>query len=303
MKKLGKLTFRKVLVLIIVLGVISITTATVAKYVVEEFHGYYLNSKHFYFTSNRLKTNNPVYLVNNWSGVGEFDISFDLIAMKNSLVYTDYDIPYEVDYDCPTGVGCVFDKPTGVISKNDANHSDTVTLTVTPSATYNEGDHLIVGITAWSTSPYIETIYATFEYVVGKKGVTYEIEDEANRPYLMLKITNAITYCTLIADYGEWHAGKELDNSIYRQMDPADKPKCVGEQINLSFDPHDIILDTTGDIVKTATLGNTTISGIDYVSSLGFYIEPVSTMAIKFYKTDPSINYHGTQVITVTHTA
>lgn len=306
MKKLGKLTFRKILILLVILGAVSITTTTVAKYVIEEFHGYYLNSKHFYFTSNRLKKNNPIYLVNNWSGVGSFDISFDLIAMKNSLVYSDYDIPYTVSYDCPTGVTCVYDKPTGVIDKDSTNHSDTITLSVTPSASYNEGDHLVIGVSAQSVSPYVETIYATFEYVVGKKGVTYEIEDEPNRPYLVLKITNAVTYCTLIADYGEWHAGKELDNSIYRQMDPQDKPKCVGEQINLSFNPNDIVLDTTGNIVKTATLGNTTLNGISYVSSLGFYIEPVSTMAIKFYKNNPAANYTypsaNTPIITVTHT-
>ena len=304
MKKLGKLTFRKILLLLVIIGAVSVGSVTVAKYVIEEFHGYYLNSKHFYFTSNRLKKNNPVYLVNNWSGVGSFDISFDLIAMKNSLVYTDFDIPYTVSYDCPTGVTCSFDKPTGTVYKNSENHSDTVTLTVNPSRAYAENEHLIIGITASSVSPYVETIYARFEYVVGKKGVTYEIEDVANRPYMVLKITNAISYCTVIEAFGDYTVNTQLDNSVFRQLSAADKAKCVGEEISLSFDPSVVVLDTTGDIVKTATIGNTTLNGISYVSSLNFHIDPVSTMAIKFYKNNTAANYTypsaGSPIINVT---
>ena len=308
MKKKRKLSLRKILILVVALGIISVGTTTLAKYVIEEYHSYYLNSKHFYFTSNRLKKNNPVYEVNNWSGVGSFDIPFDLSSMKNSLVYTDYDIPFTVSYDCPTGVSCNFDNSSRTIYKNSTNHSTRVILNVNPSRTYTEGQRLEIGITAKSTSPYEEEIYATFIYIVGKSGITYEIEDEANRPYLVLKITNAITYCTLIADYGNIRAGNPVDNSIYRQMTDAEKANCLGEQINLSFDPSVVVLDTTSDIVKTATMINTTLNGVSYVNALGFYIEPVSTMAIKFYKNTAANNYTytggvNTPVITVTYSA
>ena len=306
MKKKRKLSLRKILILVVMLGIVSVGTTTLAKYVIEEFHGYYLNSKHFYFTSNRLKKNNALYEVNNWSGVGSFEIPFILSSEKNSLVFSDYDIPYTATYDCPTGVACSFDKPTGTIYKNSETHSDKVILTVTPSRVYTEGQELEIGITAKSTAPYEEEIYATFKYIVGKTGITYQIEDEANRPYLLLKITNAITYCTLLVDYGEWRAGNPLDNSIYRQMDPADQANCVGEQINLSFSPNVVVLDTTSSIANTATTSSITLNGVSYINTMGFYIEPVSTMAIKFYKINAANNYsynggNETPVITVTY--
>ena len=84
-----------VFLLVIVLG---FSIYSFARYVIEEYHGYYLSSKGFYFSSNRLTEDDALYQVNNWSGVGSFDISFDLLSMKNNLVYTDYDIPYTVSY-------------------------------------------------------------------------------------------------------------------------------------------------------------------------------------------------------------
>lgn len=305
MRNIKKLSLRKVLLLFAIIGFFSIGTITFAKFITEKFHSYYLNAKHFYFTSNRLKKNNPTYLVNNWSGVGAFSISFDLLSIKNSLVYSDYDIPYTVSYDCPTGVSCELDKTTGTIFSDSPTHSDTITLSVNPSRSYNEGEALQIGITASSTSPYTETIRATFKYVVGKKGITYEIEDEANRPYLILKITNAISYCKVIQAFDDYQINDLIDNNVYRQLSLENRQKCVGENITLNFDPNMIILDTTSSIVNNATLGNTTVNGINYVNTLSFNIEPVSTMAIKFYKKNTGNDYtypngNNNSIITVT---
>lgn len=291
MKKKKVLSFKKILLLIIFGLILSLGSFTLAKYVIQEFHSYYLNAKHFYFTSNRLKKNNPTYLVNNWSGVGSFNISFDLLSLKNSLVYTDYDIPYEVTFNCPSGVTCSVDKPTGVIYGASNTHSDTVTVSVNPSRNYAEGERLQIQVQASSTAPYIETIRANFEYVVGKQGITYEIEDEANRPYMMFKITSAINYCTVKEAFDEYAVGDYIESNIYRQLSETNKKKCVGEEIILQFDPNNILLDTTSNIANTATIGNTTINNVDYVSRLEFYIEPVSTTAIKFYKVNTGANY------------
>ena len=304
MKRNMKISFKTIILILIIL-IVSFGI-TFSKFIKEEFHSYFLNAKHFYFTSNRLKKNNPTYLVNNWSGVGAFDISFDLLSTKNSLVYTDYDIPYEVSVQCPNDVNCTLDKTSGTVYKASLTHSDTVTLSVNPTRSYDEGDRLQIKITASSTAPYTETISATFEYVVGKKGITYEIEDEANRPYMVLKITNAITYCKVIQAFGSYQVNQLIDNSVYRGLSAADKAKCVGESITLDFDPNVVILDTTSNIVNTATIGNTNISGVDFVSRLNFYIEPVSTMAIKFYKKNTANNYtypvnNNNSIITVTY--
>lgn len=305
-KKLYKnLSYKKFLLFVPIIAIIVLGTYTLAKYVVEEFHSYYVQAKDFYFTSNRLKKNLATYLVNNWSGVGSFDISFDLSSQKNSYIYSDYDIPYTVRAVCPNDVTCTFDKNSGTVYSASQNHSDTVTLSVVPSRNYAENEHLVIYIEASSTSPYVETIKANFEYVVGKQGITYEIEDEANRPYLLLKITNAINYCTVTTAFGDYPVDYLLDVSIYRTLSAADKAKCQGEEIALSFSPSVIVLDTTSNIAHTATVGTTTLNGTAYISSMDFYIEPTSTMAIKFYKLNPANNYqypynNNSSIITVT---
>lgn len=290
-KKIRKIPTKKLIVVIVVLALLSLGSSSLAKYVTQEFHSYYLNAKHFYFTSNRLKKNNPTYMVNNWSGVGSFNISFDLSSEKNSYVYTDSDIAYQVSFDCPDDVRCYLDKPTGVIYKNSTTHSDTVTLSVVPTRSYGEKEGLSIAIEAKSTNPYVETIKATFSYVVGKQGITYEIEDENNRTYMLLKITNAINYCKVIQAFDNYRVGDLIESSVYRSLSDVNKAKCVGEKITLNFDPNKIILDTVADIVNTATYTTTRINGTDYLNSLTFNIEPISTMAIKFYKIETSKNY------------
>ena len=303
-KKKEKIPF-KIIILIIAIVLVSYAGFTLARYVIEELHGYYLNSKHFYFTSNRLKENNPLYQVNNWSGVGSFNISFDLLSEKNSLVYANYDIPYTVTYTCPNDVICSVDKPTGTIYRTSSTHSDTITLSVNPQRAYSENEHLTVHIVASSTSPYVKTITADFEYVVGKQGVTYEIEDVANRTYMILKITNAINFCTVTQAFGNYAVGDSISNDVYRRLAAIDKPKCVSKVIGLSFSPSNILLDTTSNIIDNSTYTNQTINGVDYINSLTFNIESLSTVAIKFYKKNTALNYtypfeNATSIVTVT---
>ena len=256
---------------------------TFSKYIIEEFHSYYLNAKHFYFTSNRLTKNNPTYLINNWSGVGSFDISFDLLSEKNRYVYSSFDIPYEVTFTCPNDVVCSVNKPTGTIYNNSATHSDTVTLTVNPSRNYVENERLTIEILAKSTSPYVENLRATFEYVVGKQGVTYEIEDEPNQVYLLLKITNAINYCKVKEAFLNYSVNDLIPLNVYRTLSVENKSKCVSKIIDISFNPNVLLLDTTNDIAND-NYTTTTIANVDYINSFSFVIEPVNTVAIKFYK-------------------
>ena len=278
---------------------------TFAKFISVKFHNYFLDSKHFYFTSNRLTDGNALYRVNNWSGVGSFTISFDLLSEKNSYIYTDYDIPYSASVSCPNDVICQIDKTTGTIYSSASSHSDTVTVSVSPQRAYGENEMLTVHIVATSASPYVKSITADFQYVVGKQGVTYEIEDVSNQPYMILKVTNAISFCTVVTAFGDYSVGDTIDNNIYRALNNSDKPNCVSQVIALSFSPSVLLLDTTSNIIDESTYTNTTINGVSYINSLTFNIAPVSTVAIKFYKVNPSLNYtypivNNTSVVGVT---
>ncbi len=290
-KKIQKLSVRKLTLLIIVTIVSLFGVITLAKYIIEEFHGYYLNAKNFYFTSNRLKKNNPTYLINNWSGVGSFSISFDLLAQKNEYVYSEYDIPYTVSFVCPTGVTCTLDKTSGTIYNATNSHSDTVTLSVNPTRTFNENERLSIQLIATSVSPYEETIRATFEYVVGKQGVTYEIEDAPNQVYLVLKITNAINYCKVKEAFLTYNVNDLIDNSVYRTLSAENKAKCIGKYIDLSFNPSVLLLDTTDSLITDNNWTATTVDGTSYLNTLNITIEPISTIAIKFYKKNISNDY------------
>ena len=123
--------FRQIL-LVLLIVVMGIGGVTLAKYIIHEFHSYYLDSKNFYFTSNRLTANNALYQINNWSGVGSFNISFDLLSQKNTYVYSNYDIPYTVSVTCPNDVQCTLSHNSGTIFSSSLTHSDTVTVSVNP---------------------------------------------------------------------------------------------------------------------------------------------------------------------------
>lgn len=292
MKKIrkDKIHLKQILLFILVL-IASFGIGTLAKYVLEEFHSYYINSKYFYFTSNRLKENNPLYQVNNWSGAGSFTISFDLISEKNSLVYNDFDVPYSVTYNCPENVTCSLSSSTGTIYNTSHTHSDTVILSVNPERLYTENESITIHIEATSLSPYVKTISADFQYVVGKSGITYEIEDEPNRAYLVMKVTNAINYCTVISSFGTYTVGNTIPNNVYRTLSATDKPKCVSKNITLSFNPNTLLIDTTNSLIDSGTYTTTTINSVSYINQLTYPIAPMSTVAIKFYKIDTANNY------------
>ena len=285
-KKIKMISVFRALSVCAVAVALSYGVTTLAKYITEEFHGYYLNAKHFYFTSNRLTRNTATYQVNNWSGVGSFSITFNLLSEKNSYVYSEFDIPYTVSVTCPNDVVCTLDKNSGTIYNTPNNHSDTVTVSVSPTRSYGQNERLSIYIEASSTSPYIETLSSRFEYIVGQQGVSYEIDDEANRVYMLLKITNAINFCRVVTAFGNYSVNDLIDNSVFRTLQPADQAKCVSKYIDLSFDPTVVILDTTSNIINEATYTSTTINGTSYVNSLSFKIDPLSAKTIKFYKSN-----------------
>lgn len=288
--EIKKFHLKQIIIFMLIL-ICSYGVMSFSKYIIEEYHGYFLNSKDFYFTSNRLKEDNPLYQVNNWSGVGSFDISFDLLLEKNSYIYSDYDIPYRVWIDVPTGVTYSIDKATGTIYKQSQTKSDTVTISVNPGRTYNENEHLNLKVHAESTSPYVKEITADYEYIVGKQGVTFQIDDVANQPYLMLKITNAVSFCKVMATFGTYNVNQLLDSSVYIMLDDTNKAKCVSQQIVLNYDTSLIRLDTTSAILDNATYDVEHLTGSNFINHLEFNIGPLSTLGIKFYKVNPAQNY------------
>ena len=260
-----------------------------AKYIKEAFYDYYLGSKEFYFTSNRLKENNPVYQVNNWSGIGNFDITFDLLSSLNNKLMTNYDITYEINYTCDENVICNIDKSSGVIYSE--SHSDTITINVIPTRVFTENETLTIHVEATSTSPYVKTIKADFLYVSGKKGATYSIDDEVLRPYLILSVTNANTYCTVKTSFDSYNVGDFIDVDVFKDLSIENKKKCIGKVVNLSFNPREVLLDTTSTLINESQVTYENIDNVNYVSRMSFNIDAMSSKEVRFYKVNANIDY------------
>ena len=288
-KKITQRAYFKPFLYILLILVITPLGYTFTRYIMDKINDYYLESRNFYFNSNRLKGNNTLYKINNWSGVGDFNIEITVNSRKNNILASDFDVTYNISYTCGSGVICSSDKNNGVIYT--ATHEDSFTVTITPTKAFADGESTTVHIEATSTAPYVETISADFEIVVGKRGISYFIDDEVNRPYLLVSITNALTYYTVKEAFETYQVGDQIDSIIYNTLSPTDKAKCASATITLSFDPNDILLDITSSIFNVSTTDEVLIGGVYYVNELTFPMDAMSSLEVRFYKIDHTENY------------
>lgn len=85
----------------IFLIVMTIAIAVFGRYVYNKIQESYFTSRAFYFTSNMLTLDNATYQYENWGGVDEYEINFDLYSYVNSLLRSEYDLNYDVSCETP----------------------------------------------------------------------------------------------------------------------------------------------------------------------------------------------------------
>ncbi len=289
MKK--KFKFKKSIFIFVAVGlVLIILGSTYGRYIYLELKEYYLSTKNFYFNSDKLTLDRAIYQVENWSGVDSYNISINLNSYKNNLEVCDSDITYELSYFCSTNVSCHLSKNSGTIYT--ATNTDNIIATLTPITSLSEGDTAFIEVTAQSTSPYRKTIKARFILNVATVGLSYEIEDKVNRPYLNFNITNTLDYYTIVTPFGSYNAGDKIDMTTYSGLSPENKNKCKSALITLVFDPNVVVLDMTSEYYLNATnYTTTTINGSEYINSVTFNVEAISSAQVKFYKIDATQNY------------
>ncbi len=290
MRKIKKIRFLRIALFILFAIFLTYGITTSAKYVTDRITSYYLRSKNFYFSSNLLDKTNPTYQIGTWSGVGEFDISFDLYSKENDYLFSESDITYEVSYTKSADVNATINKATGTLYSQDTEHSDKIIITVIPQRVFVENESVTVSVLAKSTSPYKKEIRATFVYIVGQEGVSYSIQDEANSNYMFLKVTNDIDYCTVITAFGDYSVNDHISDSDYRDLTSTQQLNCVSQYITLQYNPSDILIDSTSAVLEHATYTTTTINSISHLNSITFAIAPNSTVSIKYYKINPTAN-------------
>ncbi len=91
---------KKITILCIIL-ILVITFSVFGRYVYYQAREAYFTSKAFYFTSDLLTLDNATYQYENWGGVDDYEINFDLYSYQNTLLRLDYDLDYELSCETP----------------------------------------------------------------------------------------------------------------------------------------------------------------------------------------------------------
>ena len=211
-------------------------------------------------------------------------------SIKNNLVVSKSDISYNLSYTCSSNVVCTASKNNGVIDAQ--SNRDYFIINIHPIVSLQEGDSVWLNVSSTSISPYVQTISGRIQLNVGIPGLTYEIMDEANRPYLNFSLTNTFDFYKVIRAYGNHAVGEEISSSAYRNLPSSEKENYASALITLSFDPHVVLLDLTSEFYQDAVShSEVTIDGYQYVNSITFKVNPISSEMIRFYKKNASMNY------------
>lgn len=164
---------------------------------------------------------------------------------------------------------------TGIIYAKNGDTADNVSrikIVVTPKTQIEQNDIITIRIKASTQEPYQKEISCEISLRIQQVLANrYEIEDIANRNYLILKMVN--THET-------------------------------GGNVSLQFDPNVVRIDLNDEAYLNRIEGSEEVNGDGYVEKFVFTMDKESAKNIKFYKVDMSQDYtypsgSTTSVITV----
>ena len=260
------------------------------RYLTSNVSNFFVRSKEFYFFSDKLSEDTSVYQVDNWSGVDDYTITINMNSRLNNIESATYDIGYDISYTCSDNAICQLSKTQGII--NADTNSDFFNLTITPNTQLKDGDKVVVDVVVNSTAPYKKTLKGKFTFVVGKEELTYQITDQSQDPYMLLSLTNTLTYYTIKEAFDSFHVGDRIDIDTYLSLSEDKKAKCYSAEVKISFDPRDVLFDVTNSVYSDATNVTTTnIDGKTYINGFTIKIDAISSREIRFYKVDVNKDY------------
>lgn len=270
-----------------------------AKYISTRISNYILESQNFYFNSSLLNVNTPTYSVTDWDGVNYYDILIDVNNKKNDLVSTESNINYEISVSCPSTVECTKSKDSGTILQDVK--TDSYVIRMTPHQAFTAGETVTVTTTARSTYPYTKEISCNYIVGVTNYGFSYQELDQDNQKYVEVKLTNSKPFYTVKEAFGSYQVDDSISVAQYDLLSDADKAKCLGARVTLTWDPHVVLVDDNDPtyIANSSSVTFTSIDGFTYANSITFEMGATSNEKILFYKVDPSQNYNNRNIVTV----
>ena len=290
MKINSKYTKRQILIIALILLNFISFVIVFGRYLTNSINDFFIRSKEFYFSSDKLSEDNSVYQVDNWSGVDDYTITINMNSSNNNIEVASYDIGYEISYTCSENAICQLSKNEGTILAN--TNSDFFYLIITPNRQLNTGDKVVVTVTVKSTAPYKKTLSGKFTLVVGKEKLSYQITDSAQNPYMQLSMTNTLTFYTVNERFATYNVGDKIDIDTYLSLSDSNKEKCYSAIVDIKFDPNEILFDVTNSAYTDATnITTTVIDGKTYINGFSIKIDAISSREIRFYKADISKNY------------
>lgn len=298
--------YKKKQIVILALIVLSLLSIVIVfgRYVTNTINNYFVRSREFYFNSDKLSENNSVYQVDNWSGVDDYMITINMNSNNNNIESASYDIGYNISYKCSDNAICQLSKTSGTILAN--TNADFFNLTITPNTQLSTGDKVVVEIEVNSTAPYKKTLKGKFTLVVGKEKLSYQITDEEQSPYMILSMTNTLTYYNVKEAFGSYFEGQKIDYDTYLKLTDDEKKKCYSAIVKIQFDPREILFDVTNNAYTDATdMTTVSIDGNTYISGFTIKIDAISSREIRLYKVDVRKNYtypnnNNKSIVTIT---
>ena len=288
--KKKKIDNKKIIIIVALLTGLFLI-GTYGRYIYRGIRNYYLSTKNFYFNSDKLTEDESYYQLDNWSGVEPVTITFNMNSKKNNIIASNDNITYDISFECSTNVTCTASKNTGLIM--NGTNTDAFTITMTPNTQLGDGDSIWLEVETSATSPYTKTLSGKFTINVGEIGLSYEIVDSRGNPYLDFNITNTLDYYEVIEAFGTYSVGDRMEIREYLALSPANKARCTSALITLTFDPTLFRLDMTNEAYLQAKRTTTTTmsDGFDYINSVTFGTDALSSTSVRFYKLNTDNDY------------
>ena len=288
-KKNNYIKKQTILLFLLIILIISFANS-IARYVSNSINSFFARSKEFYFYSDKMSENTDVFQINEWTGVDPYTFTIDMNSRKNNIEGATYDIAYNINYKCTPNAICQISKDKGIISAN--TNSDLFYVTIIPNTQLKVGDKVVVEVEAVSDSIYNKTIKGRYTLVVGKEKISYSIEDKIKSQYMTLNITNTISYYIVKEPFENYSVGEKLDVDTYKKLIKENKDKCYSKIVDIKFNPKEILLDMTDEILKNAyNIKKIQINGNTFVSGFTIEMQPISSEKIRFYKIDNLKDY------------
>lgn len=286
----NKIIKKRNLFILAIVSLISLVGVTYGRFIYNGIRNYYLSTKNFYFNSDKLTEDFKRYQIDNWSGVEPVPIDIYMNSRKNNKVSANENINYSIEYTCSSNVICSIDKTESTIYAS--TNLDSFTVTMTPVGVMNDGDSIWLEVKASAIEPYEKTLSGRFVINVGTIGLSYEITDSVGSPYLDFNITNTINYYRVVEPFDGYDTRKTFDIPSYLELTPDKQAKCASAIITLSFDPRILRLDMTNEAyLQAISTTETTVDGYNYINSLTFKVDAISSARVRFYKIDTNNNY------------